>query len=1268
MNQNFLDRKRNRNYNEINPKNFISSSLQIYNYYERILETIKNNKITIICGNTGCGKTTQIPKMLLGLNYNNDSYNHSILITQPRRIACINIANRINEEYKKLYSNKLINYNIDEDIAGYHIKMENNYSTKNKILVKTTGVFLEELIHIDNSNIEKKYKYIIIDEIHERDINIDLCIALIKRLINLNILKSKIILMSATINSDKFKNYFSLNNNAIIHISHNLNIKTFFLNEIIDGLKLNNYKIQECYIDKPVYNEKLFYIVRKLIGHIYISSKHNLSDILIFCPGLNEILLLKKYIETIFRIDYDDSENIILESNNNKTDTNNKNSDDRDEIEKEISKNIEIYILHSQINTEEQKNVFNKTKKRKIILATNIAESSLTFPNLDYIIDFCLIKQQNYDEETDVEKLELKWSSKANCLQRQGRCGRIRKGFVYRLINNTFYQKLENYNTSELIRTNLQKVILNLSIFNCKDIENILQSCIDCPDKNKIESAFNNLFLLCALDKEKKITNIGRIYADLPISLKYTKLILIFYAFNKIDYAITIVSILYQNKKLFKTNEIERNELYDSLNFFNKLNDLNINFSYDDDVLISYIAFSSWLLKYGKNYIGKILIDANIKINFIKQIEILTEQNRLFLKKFGNLFKIKNENEELFLKNYNLDKQILIEILKTQINLKFRLIKHNLYEEHNIYNFKKEDLTIENVNLLKWVYAGCFYENILNVDYDNLKNTEFNEETFKKDSKIIKFFNITTNNLKESLKNLCESLDINCLFETTDSEFIVHFSNYEIIKKFLFILKKEQIFDNNEKNEIFIVNNGNLKFKIEKKNTFYEYNTFLYLKNNNKRMFIKDDSINYNIISTDKYNIKLEKYVTNKYINLDKGFKCEYLTKFLNNNFSDILLIIIFSPKIFFDNSDIKFNHYISFKEKKINLVNNYKLDYFLTNRDLRVINEIRQNINYNMKSNLNNFDIEKSKKLIKDFNNILNKKRVLLITNEYFINLLTNNEFIKNKFDIYSTDNNIDNNKGEIEINLIEFINNFKHNENDYLFPIKSLKFNESLRLRSIEGEKELQNELRYFKKIKNKIFEKINNIRFIENCDNGALYCNSCDNYILEYLNLKEIKNVNNINLYSIDSIFEVDSNYDIINKIDNKIGRLNENIEKNIFKYFKCKKCINIIGFIDVHYEKFLFKNNNLYLKFPFSNKIPLDLLTDKEYIKYKKLNYNDKMNFYKTNLTCPICNNNFIFNNYESFRIHQKKDEKHNIFKIELNEFDNELDNILEKNNL
>ena len=132
MNQNFLDRKRNRNYNEINPKNFISSSLQIYNYYERILETIKNNKITIICGNTGCGKTTQIPKMLLGLNYNNDSYNHSILITQPRRIACINIANRINEEYKKLYSNKLINYNIDEDIAGYHIKMENNYSTKIK--------------------------------------------------------------------------------------------------------------------------------------------------------------------------------------------------------------------------------------------------------------------------------------------------------------------------------------------------------------------------------------------------------------------------------------------------------------------------------------------------------------------------------------------------------------------------------------------------------------------------------------------------------------------------------------------------------------------------------------------------------------------------------------------------------------------------------------------------------------------------------------------------------------------------------------------------------------------------------------------------------------------------------------------------------------------------------------------------------------------------------------------------------------------------------
>ena len=1266
MNNNFLDKKRNRSFNEINPKNFISSSLQIYNYYERILETIENNKITIICGNTGCGKTTQIPKILLGLNYNNDNYNHSILITQPRRIACINIANRINEEYNNLYSNKLINYNIQENIAGYQIKMEKNYTAKNKILVKTTGVFLEELIHIDNSNIEKKYKYIIIDEIHERDINIDLCIALIKRLINLNFLKSKIILMSATINSEKFKNYFNLNNNAIIYISHNLNIRTFFLNEIMDNLNLKKH-IQECYIDKPVYNEDLFFIVRKLIRIIYNSSRQTLSDILIFCPGLNEILLLKKYIETIFRLEYDGSEKIILESNNNKIDTYNENPDDRDEIEKELSKNIEIYILHSQLSTEEQKYVFKKTKKRKIILATNIAESSLTFPNLDYIIDFCLIKQQYYEEETDMEKLELKWSSKANCLQRQGRCGRIRNGFVFRLISFNFFQKLENYNSSELIRTNLQKVILDLAIFNCKDIEDVLKNCIDCPDKNKIEFAFNNLFLLCALDKEKKITNIGRIYADLPICLNYTKLILIFYAFNKIDYAITIVSILYQNKKLFKTNGIQRTDLFDCLNYFNKFNfnnDLNINLCYDDDVLISYIAFSYWLYLYGKNYIRKILNDAKIKIDFNEQNEILINQNRFFMEMFKNLFKF--ENEDLFLKKYNLDKQVLIEILKTQINLKYRLNKHNFYEESNIYKIKIEDITIENVNLLKWVYAGCFYENILNVDYDNLKNTEINEETFKKESKIIKFFNVPTDKLK-LLHKFFKSFDTNCSIQFLESEIIVQFSNYEIIKKFLFILKKEQNFDNN--NDEIIIEINNINFKISKANTFYEYNTFLYLKNSKKKMFIKDDSINYNIISTDKYNIKLEKFVTNKYIYLDKGYKCEYLTKFLNNNFSDILLILIFSPKIFFENSDIKFNHYISFKEKKINSINYYKLDYFLTDRDLRLINEIRQNINYNMKSDLNYYDIEKSNKLINDFNNILNKKRVLLITNEYFINLLTNNEFIKNKFDIYGTDNNIDNNKVDIEINLIEFINNFEHNENDYLYPIKCLNFNESLRLRSIEGEKELQNELKYFKKIKNSISEKINKIRFIENCDNGALYCNSCDNYILEYFNLKEIKNKYEINLYSIDSIFEVDSIYDTINKTaDIKIGRLSENIEKYIFKYFKCKKCINIIGFIDVYEKKFLIKNNHLYLKFPFSNKIPLDLLTDKEYNKYKKLNFDDKINFYKTNLTCPICNNNFVFNNYESFRIHQKKDEKHNTLKIELNEFDYELDNILKINNL
>ena len=1273
MNQNniYLDKKRNRKDDEINPKNFISSSLQIYNYYEAILETIENNKITIICGNTGCGKTTQIPKILLGLNYNNDNYNHSILITQPRRIACINITNRINDEYKQLNSKKLINYNINENIAGYQIKMEKNYTSKNKILVKTTGVFLEELIHIDNSNIEKKYKYIIIDEIHERDINIDLCIALIKRLIKLNLLHSKIILMSATINIENFKNYFSLDNNAIIHINHNLNIRTFFLNDIINNLHLNYYKIQECYIDKPVYDESLFFIVRKLIRIIYINSKNTISDILIFCPGLNEILLLKKYLETKFKLYYDDSENIFINSNNNQPGINEKNIDDRDEIEKEISINIEIYILHSQLSTEEQKHAFDKTKKRKIILATNIAESSLTFPNLDYIIDFCLIKQLTYEEETDMDKLLLKWSSKASCLQRQGRCGRIRNGFVFRLITYKFYNLLDEYNSSELIRTNLQKVILDLAIFNCKDIEDILKSCIECPDKNKIEFAFNNLFLLCALDKEKKITNIGRIYAGLPINLKYTKLILIFYAFNKIDYAITIISILNQNRKIFKTNEIQRNDLYDCLNFFNKLNfnnDLKINISYDDDVLISYIAFNCWLLIYGKKYIGKILNDAKIKENFIEQNEILINQNNdSFKEKFKNLFKIKNENEDLFLKNYNLDKQILLEILKTQIDLKLRLINHNYYEKHNLFKFIIEDLTIENVNLLKWVYAGCFYENILNVEYDNLKNTEFNEETFKIESKTIKFSNISTNDLKLNLYTLCKSFDTNCKITNYQTDFMVQFSDYEIIKKFLFTFKKEKIlYFNNNENEIIIENKYNKKNFYLKDNPIYEYSTFLYLKSNNKKMLIKDDSINYNIISTDKYKIKLEKYVTNKYIYLDKGYKCEYLTKFLNNNFSDILLILIFSPKIYFDYDDVKFNHYKSFKEKEFNTINCYNLDYFLTNRDLKLINEIRQYINYNMKSNLIFQDIEKSNKLIKDFNKLLNKNRVLIITNEYFINLLKNNDYIKNHFDIYNTDNK-NNNKENIEKNLIEYINNYKYDENDYLLPIKCLEFNESLRLRSIEGEKELQNELKYFKKVKNQIYEKINKIRFIENCDNGALYCNLCDSYILEYHNLKEIKNEYEITLYSIDNIFGSDLNYDKINKKDVKIGRLNENIEKNIFNYFKCKKCVNIIGFMNVSGKKFLFKNKNLYLKFPFSNKIQIDLLTDEEYKNFKLLNEENKINFYKANLSCPICNNDFIFNDYESFRKHLKNDEKHKMLKIELDEFDYELDNILKINN-
>ena len=331
----------NENQNKIMSKQ--KKPLPIANFKDEILRKINQNRIVIISGNTGCGKSTQVPQYI----YNSNNEN-SIIMTQPRRIAAVSIAKRLAEEMKEKIGKKV----------GFHVSMNPNFSSKTKILVETTGIFMEQLVH---KNLD--FTHIILDEVHERDIFVDLVLALIKLYFEQNKdSKLKLILMSATIAENSFADYLKEINGGeipIIKIEESMHkVTDFNLEYIIKNIRNDTFisnklkhdidNVTQSCINQakpdPVFMSELFPVVAAIIEKIENENLDNKNGVLIFVPGIGEIQELQNYLLKYF-----------IHKNN-----------------------LDFLILHSQISDSEQDKIFKNNGKRKIILDTNIAESSIT--------------------------------------------------------------------------------------------------------------------------------------------------------------------------------------------------------------------------------------------------------------------------------------------------------------------------------------------------------------------------------------------------------------------------------------------------------------------------------------------------------------------------------------------------------------------------------------------------------------------------------------------------------------------------------------------------------------------------------------------------------------------------------------------------------------------------------------------------------------------------------------------------------------------------
>ena len=467
-------------------------NLPIYKSEDDFIVQFKANTVTVLTGETGSGKTTQVPKILLKHNLIKDGT--MIVITQPRRVAALSIAHRVSDE---------LNSKIG-DVVGYSVRFAEKTSKNTKIKYVTDGMLVRECI-IDP--LLEKYSVVIIDEVHERSIHTDIALAILKDLLTQGKRKDlKVVIMSATVNAKIFMDYFNTKSYVSVK-GRTFPVKVY-----------NVLKETGGYIDMAL----------SCVLQILLSPDMEYGDILVFLPGQEDIEDL----------------DVLLRDRRGKL---------FDKENKEIT--FDIFQLFSSMPYEQQMRVFvpSHNKRRKIILATNIAETSITIKNVKYIVDSGFFKMRKYFHSTNTDSLTITPITKNSALQRAGRAGRDSEGACFRLYTKEKYNSFNEYNEPEILRINLRNVILELMSIGFANIEQI--DFIDKPKKENYMSAYDDLISFKAINRNIELTDFGRKMSILPVEPSFAVVLLNsisdeFYEVN--DEIVAIVSLL-QSDNIFYT-------------------------------------------------------------------------------------------------------------------------------------------------------------------------------------------------------------------------------------------------------------------------------------------------------------------------------------------------------------------------------------------------------------------------------------------------------------------------------------------------------------------------------------------------------------------------------------------------------------------------------------------------------------------------------------------------------------------------------------------
>ena len=448
------------------PQSQLDQSLPFYDHQQELAEAITANQVIIVCGETGSGKTTQLPQLCIDLGLADYGM---IGHTQPRRIAAQSVCNRIAEELKSEVG----------AAVGYKIRFGDHSSSKGYIKLMTDGILLAE---VQNDRLLNQYSPIIIDEAHERSLNIDLLLGYIK-LILAKRPDLKVIVTSATIDPERFSNYF--NQAPILNISG----RTFPV----------EMRYRAPAQDDRDQNQALVEAVEELT----LAGK---EDILVFFSGERQIREAADKLSKIFHQDYD------------------------------------ILPLYSRLSQGDQQRIFQRHTKKRIVLATNVAETSLTVPGIRYVIDTGLARLSRYSWRSRIQRLPIEKISQASANQRSGRCGRTAPGICIRLYEEEDFNSRTEFTEPEILRTNLASVILQMDGLNLSSINAF--DFVESPDSRLINDGYRLLFELQATDKDDRILKLGREIASLPVDPRLAAMLIRGQQLNCLSEALVIVSAL----------------------------------------------------------------------------------------------------------------------------------------------------------------------------------------------------------------------------------------------------------------------------------------------------------------------------------------------------------------------------------------------------------------------------------------------------------------------------------------------------------------------------------------------------------------------------------------------------------------------------------------------------------------------------------------------------------------------------------------------------